>query len=83
MKFLLIIYVDTEDRNVKGMKDRKTILEEEYVITSLCYGCRKCVLLCPAECIMGDSFPFYIDQDKCVHCGTCAEVCPVSAVQLL
>ena len=57
--------------------------EDEYVITSLCYGCRKCVLLCPEECIMGDIFPFYIDQTKCIRCGTCSDICPVGAVQLL
>ena len=57
--------------------------DEDYVITALCYGCRKCVLLCPAECIKGDSVPFYIDGDKCIRCGNCKEVCPVSAVQLI
>lgn len=83
MKFLLIINVDTEETEERGMKEDRTEWEDEYVITSLCYGCRKCVLVCPAECISGSSFPFYIDQDRCVHCGTCAEVCPVSAVRLI
>lgn len=83
MNFLLIINGDIEESTAMDPKDAKTEWDEDYVITSLCYGCRKCVLLCPRECILGDSFPFYIDSDRCIRCGTCADICPVNAVQLI
>ena len=69
--------------DVVSEKTAKDEYEDEYVIMSMCIGCRKCVLACPAECIMGDSFPFYIDSGRCIRCGTCKDVCPVSAVKII
>lgn len=46
-----------------------------------CCGCSACVDICPKKCIKmvlddnGFLFP-EIDQNQCINCGTCKEVCP-------
>jgi Fe-S-cluster-containing hydrogenase component 2 len=36
-----------------------------------------CFRRCPAEAIVGGKNRIHvIDQDKCIKCGTCFEVCP-------
>jgi Fe-S-cluster-containing hydrogenase component 2 len=35
---------------------------------------------CPAEAIHFGDTGNEIDQNKCIHCGTCYEECPISVV---
>lgn len=52
-----------------------------YVINDLCVACGKCALYCPVEAIKVKEIAF-IDQDKCVECGTCIRAeCPVDALR--
>ncbi len=53
-----------------------------YVIdTELCNGCRRCAKRCPAEFITGEKKePHVIDQEKCIKCGNCYDVCRFDAV---
>ena len=39
-----------------------------------------CQEICPQQCIQSGS-PFAISQEHCLHCGLCAESCPVQAVR--
>ncbi|GAF83296.1 unnamed protein product, partial [marine sediment metagenome] len=41
-----------------------------------------CLKACPSEAISDGrkKIPARIDQDKCVTCGACREVCPFDAV---
>ncbi len=40
-------------------------------------SCEHCVLTCPTEAIGGGVGKIkHIDQEKCVNCGTCRDVCP-------
>ncbi len=40
-------------------------------------SCEHCVLTCPTEAIGGGVGKVkHIDQEKCVNCGTCRDVCP-------
>ena len=47
-----------------------------------CCGCTACASICPARCITmetdeeGFTYPT-TDQDKCLHCHLCEQVCPV------
>lgn len=42
----------------------------------LCTGCMLCLKSCPAEAVTGEKKEtHYIDQDKCIQCGTCFESC--------
>jgi NAD-dependent dihydropyrimidine dehydrogenase PreA subunit len=52
-----------------------------YVVKDLCVGCGKCALYCPVQAITVETVAF-IDQDKCVECGTCIRAeCPVDALR--
>jgi ferredoxin len=50
-----------------------------YIIDSTCVGCHYCFNECPASAISWGDDKYEIDQKKCIHCGTCAEVCNISA----
>lgn len=49
-----------------------------YIVEEKCdRACEHCVLTCPTEAIEGGAGkPKHIDQEKCVNCGTCMDVCP-------
>jgi len=47
----------------------------------LCNGCQRCAKRCPAEAISGEKKePHLIDQEKCIKCGNCFDVCRFNAV---
>jgi NADH:ubiquinone oxidoreductase subunit F (NADH-binding)/(2Fe-2S) ferredoxin/Pyruvate/2-oxoacid:ferredoxin oxidoreductase delta subunit len=48
----------------------------------LCRGCRLCERNCPTTTIfrVGDEKKFFVEQEGCIHCGTCLDVCPFDAV---
>ncbi|MGB9977927.1 NADH-ubiquinone oxidoreductase-F iron-sulfur binding region domain-containing protein [Methanobacterium sp.] len=46
------------------------------IITDKCDGCRLCFKSCPVDAIKGEKKqPHVIDQEKCIKCGTCIEIC--------
>ncbi|MCD6391000.1 MAG: NADH-quinone oxidoreductase subunit NuoF [Dehalococcoidia bacterium] len=49
-----------------------------YILPDKCErSCEHCVLTCPTEAIKGEKGKTkVIDQEKCVNCGTCMDVCP-------
>ena len=51
-----------------------------YFVTGDCVGCHVCKIFCPEQAVFYGERRMAIDQDKCVHCGTCYDECPVSAV---
>jgi NAD-dependent dihydropyrimidine dehydrogenase PreA subunit len=63
-----------------------------YVIAEPCIGVtdKACVDACPVDCIhpgqdeagFTEVQQLYIDADKCICCGACVPVCPVSAIFL-
>lgn len=56
------------------------IKQSGYFITDKCNGCGKCDLKCPQKCITLGR-PSIIQQEHCLHCGNCMEVCPLQAVE--
>ena len=47
----------------------------------MCNGCTLCAKNCPQVCITGANKQLHtIDQDACIRCGACMDVCPVDAV---
>ncbi|KQC12992.1 MAG: NADH dehydrogenase [Desulfuromonas sp. SDB] len=47
----------------------------------LCKGCTLCVKKCPVNAIQGEKGETaYIDQNKCIKCGQCFDVCKFKAI---
>ncbi len=54
-----------------------------YIITDRCTGCTLCVRNCPAACITGERKKLHaIDQESCIRCGVCRDVCKFNAVEV-
>ena len=48
-----------------------------------CTGCTRCSAECPVKCISGEKKKVHIiDQEKCIKCGTCYDVCRFDAVTI-
>ena len=48
-----------------------------YINPDKCHACMICCKRCPVEAISGGKNLIHvIDQDQCIKCGTCFEVCP-------
>ncbi len=57
--------------------------ETIYYIGHECMGCQVCRMKCPANAIHYGDDRNEIDQEKCEHCGTCYEECPVSVISAI
>jgi [FeFe] hydrogenase (group B1/B3) len=59
--------------------------ENRYEVTNKCQGClaHPCRLVCPKGAMTMKDGKSYIDQEKCIHCGKCASVCPYDAISHL
>ncbi len=56
--------------------------EKSYRVTDLCQGClaHPCVEVCPKGAVSIQHGRSIIDQEKCIKCGQCANVCPYGAI---
>lgn len=56
--------------------------DEQYRITDSCRGCfaRPCLANCPKEAIVFVNGKAKIDDERCIKCGKCMDVCPFHAV---
>ncbi len=45
-----------------------------------CSGCHRCKLECPAHAIHYKNSKYFIEPDKCIDCGHCAEICHNAAI---
>jgi len=46
----------------------------------ICFGCTRCMTVCPTGAIRIVRGKAQVDPRKCVDCGNCMEVCPVNAI---
>ncbi len=58
--------------------------EKRLLVTEGCQGClaHPCVEVCPKDAVRLDRYngKSVIDQEKCIQCGRCAEVCAYNAI---
>ncbi len=56
----------------------------KYIISDDCTGCTLCKKKCPMGAISGEKKELhYIDQEKCVKCGICYDVCKKKTFRLI
>lgn len=60
-----------------GMINHTTL----FSITPKCNGCKLCSHVCPQQCIDITKKPFQIEQEHCLHCGKCMDICSRQAVK--
>ncbi len=54
-----------------------------FTINDDCTGCVLCAKRCPTECISGVKKQLHvIDQEGCIQCGTCYDVCRFDAITI-
>ncbi len=46
----------------------------------VCFGCTRCMTICPTGAIRISRGKAHVNSDRCVDCGNCMEVCPVNAI---
>ena len=68
-----------EQGEIKTFRD----LQEEVIFRNLCGKCGGCVSFCSAGTLNAlqvgeDDLPCYTDEEKCLTCGICYMICPVS-----
>ena len=68
--------IERESFSFGGSDARK----EGYFITDRCVLCRLCYSKCPQKCIDISRRPAVIQQEHCLHCGNCYEVCLARAI---
>ncbi|MBS5164963.1 MAG: 4Fe-4S dicluster domain-containing protein [Butyricicoccus pullicaecorum] len=56
--------------------------EKHIIVTEGCQGClaHPCTEVCPKDAIHVINGRSVIDQEKCIRCGRCQDVCPYSAI---
>jgi coenzyme F420 hydrogenase subunit beta len=69
-----------EEEKTKTFRD----LQEEVVHKGICGRCGGCISFCPAGKLNAleldaDGFPRYADEDKCLKCGVCYLICPMTS----
>jgi [FeFe] hydrogenase (group B1/B3) len=56
--------------------------EKSFFVTNACRGClaHPCVEVCPVKCVSMQNGQAFIDQEACVKCGRCDDVCPYGSI---
>jgi [FeFe] hydrogenase (group B1/B3) len=56
--------------------------EDSFWVTNNCRKCmaHPCTIVCPVEAVSIQKEGAIIDQNKCIRCGRCAQVCPYNAI---
>jgi ferredoxin len=61
---------------------RKQLAVKPFINTSNCALCRACISNCSAHAIEETGKAFKINDEKCIQCYCCRELCPNDAVEI-
>ncbi|WP_440615668.1 RnfABCDGE type electron transport complex subunit B [Cysteiniphilum sp. 6C5] len=54
-----------------------------WINEDLCIGCKKCILACPVDAIMGAKKLMHtVIQEECTGCDLCVEPCPMDCIEM-
>ena len=73
------------EEHIKEKKCRAGVCKPliKYSINDKCTGCTLCAINCPVKCITGSKGELHIiDQDECIKCGICYDVCNFDSVEV-
>ena len=70
----------TSTNEAKATVTNATKGNKIYFIEHGCVGCHVCMAFCPAKAVHFGDTGNEIDQNKCIHCGTCYRECPISVI---
>ncbi len=73
------------EEHINDKKCRAGVCKElsVYMINDKCTGCMLCAKKCPTEAISGEKKQKHtINQEKCIKCGICYDVCKFDAVSI-
>ena len=76
----LLLNLEGSLSEAKAAEKKKNKSGKVYFINHGCVGCQVCKTFCPQQAIHYGDCRNEIDQDKCIHCGTCFRGCPVSVI---
>ncbi len=55
-----------------------------FIHESLCIGCKKCILACPVDAIVGaPKLMHTVIASECTGCDLCVEPCPVDCIDMI
>ncbi|MFP3154128.1 4Fe-4S dicluster domain-containing protein [Lachnospiraceae bacterium ZAX-1] len=56
--------------------------DNKYEVSNQCQNCiaHPCMEVCPKDCIIQKNGAAVIDQEKCIKCGRCKNICPYDAI---
>lgn len=55
-----------------------------FIHESMCIGCKKCVLVCPVDAIVGaPKLMHTVIANECTGCDLCVEPCPVDCIDMI
>ncbi|WP_052466877.1 NAD(P)-binding protein [Mobilicoccus massiliensis] len=74
------------DEVVGGLSDAQALFEARRCLScGNCFECDGCLGSCPEDAIikLGRGHRYRYDYARCTGCGTCAEQCPVNAIEMI
>jgi len=56
--------------------------EKSFFVTNSCHGClaHPCISVCPTKATSMQNGQSFIDQEACIKCGKCYDVCPYGSI---
>ena len=80
MKYFLAEYEEHIVNKRCATKQCKALCSPE-ILADKCKGCRMCIKVCPTDAISGElKQVHFIDETKCIRCGTCKAICKFNAI---